>query len=300
MPIIASTARLQFVTTTTNGAGETITIPLASGKVYTYINNTTTNQTTYSDADGQSANANPVILDSSGAATIFLDPTLTYTFKIDDSSDNTIATVNDIAVSESTTTSLSDLDADIDLNGNAFVTSSNLDVKFAPSGSGVLEIITEDGTYEDRVTNDDDIVNKRYVDDKISRASKTEVHAASSTTKFVSANRLRYSPYAANTQLLGYTNSAGTQFTPLKSLNIKGIEVDAANEEITIKFKNPYKNNNYQVLIQCVDYTTAGAYRFPTVIEKFKSEVVFTCHTSTPTKTLDDTEFHVVIFGELA
>ena len=40
--------------------------PLNGGKLYTYINQTTTPKTTYSDYDLQTANTNPIILDSRG------------------------------------------------------------------------------------------------------------------------------------------------------------------------------------------------------------------------------------------
>ena len=40
--------------------------PLNGGKLYTYINQTTTPKTTYTDYDLQTANTNPIILDSRG------------------------------------------------------------------------------------------------------------------------------------------------------------------------------------------------------------------------------------------
>ena len=69
--------------------------PLAGGKVYTYEAGTTTPKATYSDADGLVANANPVILDSRGEATIFWSGAYKVTVK--DSLDNTIYTVDDIS-----------------------------------------------------------------------------------------------------------------------------------------------------------------------------------------------------------
>src|SRR5574340_532963 len=46
--------------------------PLAGGKVYTYIPGTSTPKATYVDPNGISANPNPVVLDSKGEATIWL------------------------------------------------------------------------------------------------------------------------------------------------------------------------------------------------------------------------------------
>ena len=46
--------------------------PLSGGKVYTYEANTTTPKLTYADTNGQSPNTNPIILDESGRANIYL------------------------------------------------------------------------------------------------------------------------------------------------------------------------------------------------------------------------------------
>lgn len=61
--------------------------PLVGGKLYTYVNGTTTPQTTYKDAAGTSANTNPIILDSLGSAVIFLGTGLVYTFVMKDAND---------------------------------------------------------------------------------------------------------------------------------------------------------------------------------------------------------------------
>lgn len=52
-------------------------LPYAGAKMFFYAAGTTTKQDTYSNAAGSSANTNPVILDSAGRATVFLQP-LTY------------------------------------------------------------------------------------------------------------------------------------------------------------------------------------------------------------------------------
>jgi len=52
--------------------------PLTAGRVYTYAAGTTTPQTTYKDAAGTVPNTNPVILDSAGFGTIYLDQSKTY------------------------------------------------------------------------------------------------------------------------------------------------------------------------------------------------------------------------------
>lgn len=55
--------------------------PLSGGRLYTYDAGGTTPKATYSDAAGATANANPVVLDAAGRATVFLDGT-TYRFDL--------------------------------------------------------------------------------------------------------------------------------------------------------------------------------------------------------------------------
>ena len=49
--------------------------PVSGGKLFTYAAGTSTKQATYSNAALTIANANPVILNSAGIATVFLSPT---------------------------------------------------------------------------------------------------------------------------------------------------------------------------------------------------------------------------------
>lgn len=53
-------------------------VPLAGGKLFTYIAGSTTKQASYTDSTGTTPNANPVILDSRGEASVWLDQTLAY------------------------------------------------------------------------------------------------------------------------------------------------------------------------------------------------------------------------------
>lgn len=54
----------------------------AGGKVYTYYSGTTTPLATYTDSTGNTANANPVVLDSRGEASIWLTPDVAYRIKL--------------------------------------------------------------------------------------------------------------------------------------------------------------------------------------------------------------------------
>lgn len=68
--------------------------PLNGGLLYTYEAGTTTPKATYTDSTGGTPNANPVVLDSSGRATIFLSGS--YKFTLKDSSGNTIKTTDNV------------------------------------------------------------------------------------------------------------------------------------------------------------------------------------------------------------
>jgi hypothetical protein len=70
--------------------------PLDSGKIYTYETGTTTNKTTYTDADAGTPNANPVILDSNGRADIWLDTDVAYRIVVKTSADVTLDTVDGV------------------------------------------------------------------------------------------------------------------------------------------------------------------------------------------------------------
>lgn len=63
--------------------------PVVGGKLFTYISGTTTKQTTYNSSviSPGNANSNPVVMDSAGRATVFLDPTLAYKFVFSPSTD---------------------------------------------------------------------------------------------------------------------------------------------------------------------------------------------------------------------
>lgn len=65
-----------------------------------------------------------------------------------------------------------DLDVDdLNFNGNTITTTdTNLDLIVSLNGTGVISVVAGSGNYEDNVTADDDIPNKRYVDDLVATA----------------------------------------------------------------------------------------------------------------------------------
>jgi len=70
------------------------------------------------------------------------------------------------------------LGSDLDMNGQSIVTLSNADVSIVPDGTGAISV---SGTtdYETNVTDDDDIPNKKYVDDS---KSVTPINTQTGTT----------------------------------------------------------------------------------------------------------------------
>ena len=69
---------------------------LAGGKVYTYAAGTLTPKTTYTTEAGTVANANPIILDSAGRASIFLIPGEAYKFILQNSLSTTLMTLDTV------------------------------------------------------------------------------------------------------------------------------------------------------------------------------------------------------------
>jgi hypothetical protein len=72
-------------------------VPVASGKLYSFVAGTSTPQPTYSDVGLTTANANPIVLNAAGQATttIYLKPT-GYKFRLDDANAVTLWTVDHV------------------------------------------------------------------------------------------------------------------------------------------------------------------------------------------------------------
>ncbi len=70
--------------------------PCNGCKLYSYAAGTTTPQNTYTTSALSVANANPVVLDSAGRATVFVSPTLSYKFVLKTAADVDIYTVDSV------------------------------------------------------------------------------------------------------------------------------------------------------------------------------------------------------------
>lgn len=71
-------------------------LPLAGGQLYSYQAGTTTPQVTYSNSTG-TTNSNPVILDANGYADVWLDPTLSYKFILQDASSSVLWSIDNVS-----------------------------------------------------------------------------------------------------------------------------------------------------------------------------------------------------------
>src|SRR3989442_721862 len=103
--------------------------PLNGGKLYTYLAGTSTLQATYTDVALSVANANPIILDSAGRATVFLTPGTSYKFILKDSTGAAIWTQDNIASVPAATVNL-------DVTGTAGEALTAGQVVYLSDGSG--------------------------------------------------------------------------------------------------------------------------------------------------------------------
>ncbi len=88
-------------------------VPLAGGLLYTYAATTVNPLATYTDQTGNTANANPVVLDSAGYANVWMGAS-SYKFVLNDSLGNLIFTVDNVqSIASKITAALSTFQASI-------------------------------------------------------------------------------------------------------------------------------------------------------------------------------------------
>ena len=73
-------------------------LPLVGGKLYTYAAGTTTPIATYTDNTQANQNTNPVILDSTGQASVWLTDQINYKYTLTDADDVPLFTVDYVSV----------------------------------------------------------------------------------------------------------------------------------------------------------------------------------------------------------
>lgn len=123
MATISPQPKLQFF----SAAGD----PLSGGKLYTYAAGTTTPLATFTDENGLTPNANPVILNSRGEASVWLG-NASYKFKLTDSTDVEIWTVDNLDGAEA-----------VSAAALAAATGASL-VGYLPAGGGAVATTVQD------------------------------------------------------------------------------------------------------------------------------------------------------------
>ena len=122
---------------------------LSGGKVHTYEAETDTPKTTYSDSALNSANANPVVLDSRGEALIY--GTGTYKIVLMDSEDVTLWTVDNVELLAVTYLADGDNDTKIQVEESEDEDIIRFDI------AGTEQVTLQDGKFEPTTDNDVDL-----------------------------------------------------------------------------------------------------------------------------------------------
>lgn len=233
---------------------------LSGGLLYTYEAGTTTPKTTWSDSAETTPNANPVVLDSRGEATVYGSGS--YKFVLKDSSDVTIWTVDNVKIGGTvdttdivdgavTTAKIADGALSADATGRAkmadgFVTTAKLDTAGVtlPNGSLATTQAAGDSTTKVATTA---FVQGEFTD---KTASQAEMEAASSTTDFVTPGRTRFHPGVAKAWVR-FTQSAGT-VTVVASHNVSGV-VRNGTGDYTVSFTTTFSSGAAYTGSGCTD-----------------------------------------------
>lgn len=115
-------------------------LPLAGGSLYSYAAGTMTPQATYTDETGVTANTNPVVLNSAGAANVWLS-SLAYKFVLKDSNGVTQWTVDNVSY------------INPDSIGATQLNSSIAGIALVLDASGELDVQVDSATMQVNVSN---------------------------------------------------------------------------------------------------------------------------------------------------
>ena len=119
-------------------------LPLVGGKLYTYAAGTTTPLATYTDSTGATQNTNPVILDSTGQASVWLTDTTTYKYVLKTSTEVPLYTVDYVSVplTSNSFASPPPIGSDIPNTGTFTTLTATGQVTFASTGAAVINVGT--------------------------------------------------------------------------------------------------------------------------------------------------------------
>lgn len=227
--------------------------PLVGGKAYFYVAGGATPKDTYADAGAVTTNANPVILDSRGEATVY--GVGSYKIVIKDAADATVYTVDNYKVSGTvdtaditdgavTTPKLAANVLSADTTGRAkmqdgFVTSAKLDTAGVALASGSTAVTQAAGDSTTKVA------TTAYVQGEFTDKAATQANMeAQAANKFVTADKVKYSPGATKAWL--YLNGTGTPAI-VASYGIASITDDGVGL-YTITFSTAFSSANYCVI----------------------------------------------------
>lgn len=119
-------------------------LPLVGGKLYTYAAGTSTPLATYTDFTEATQNTNPVILDSTGQANVWVPETTTYKYILKTSAEVTLYTVDYVSVPLTTNSFASPpaIGSAVPNAGTFTTLTATGQVTFASTGAAVINVGT--------------------------------------------------------------------------------------------------------------------------------------------------------------
>lgn len=237
--------------------------PLAGGKVYTYEAGTTTPKNTYTTHEGDVPNTNPVILDQSGKAKIFLGDGA-YRIRIEDKDGALVDDINQISryvtqsdfaeFQQTVETGINELEQVKD-QIDVYVDSSISDQKGYAGGIAPLNENNEvDPIYLPGLPHDAAPQATEDVYGVAKIATKETAQAGANDTDILTAKKLRQglnasgnAPIAACRAWVNFSASGGV-ITVKGSLNIASVTRVSAGV-YTVNFNIPMPIENYAVFV---------------------------------------------------
>lgn len=164
--------------------------PMVGAKLYTYQNKTTTPAATYQDAQQSAANTNPIVLNASGEAIIYLLTNQVYTFVLKDVNDVSVWSQDDVtgaASSQDLQNTDSTIRADL-ANANDASKGANM-IGFKQRGAGTVPRTVQSKLEECLTPQDFGAVGDGVADDTL--PMKALAAAKESQQKYITAGHYK-------------------------------------------------------------------------------------------------------------